>query len=196
MAPDKGKQYDVVIDGEFNEENMSKWVQDAQAAAADHPRVLVKFTSPGGEVYTLLKTVQALEDVKKNHPGAKLVCYGDVIVASAAIATFEAVCDERYVSPETLVLFHEVQGPIGGPTEAQAAEVVDQIHIVNIMLDQFIARRLGLSLEEYRVKVYGHNWWLSADGLVIAHGADAVVAREDLPAQKEPKKKKVAEDEK
>ncbi len=186
VAPDKGKQYDVLITDEFDDKMKEKVLADAQAAARDHDRVLVKVTSPGGEAFAMFQVIQGLEDLKKNHPGVKVVCYGDVLVASAAAITLEAVCDERYVSPEVLVLFHEAQGGFGGGNEATATDAVREVHVLNEMVDRLVSERLGMTLEDYRAKVYGRNWWLSSQELMAIHGADGLVARMDMPAEKEP----------
>lgn len=184
VAPDKGKQYDVLINDEFTEDLAKKVLADAEKAAKDHPRVLVKFMSPGGELWSMWQVIGGLEDLKKNHPGVKIVCYADVLLASAAAISFEAVCDERYLTAQTSVLFHEAQGGVGGGNEARAQEAVDAIHATDESLDSVVAARLGMSLADYRLKVYGRNWWLRGQALVDVHGADSLVDRMDTPAVK------------
>ncbi len=182
VAPDKGKKFDVLITSEFRPGSVARWETQAWKAGRDHKRVLVRITSPGGSGFAMLQFIQSMQDLKKT-TGARLVCYGDIIVASAAAITLEAVCDERYVTPSTLILFHEAQiDGLPAHNEAQAEDEMAILHRLNAIVDQYIANRIGMPMEEYRRHVYGRDWWLNAEELMAVHGADGIVDPMDQPS--------------
>jgi ATP-dependent protease ClpP protease subunit len=193
FAPDKGKVFDVLMDSQFSSGSVEDWTQQAWKAAKNHKRVLVRITSPGGSGFAMLKFLQSMADLKKQ-TGASLVCYADIMAASAAAITLEAACDERYaVGPATLILFHEVQiNGIDARNEAQGDDEMALIHRLNIMVDTLVSSRLGMPLEAYRAKVYGHDWWLSPEEALQIHAIDAVVDPMDAPSAPEPKAEKPA----
>jgi len=179
-GPDKGKKYDVDIQGDFDDTSTASWLK-ALKDHAEGGRILVRFSSPGGDALAMMAFIEHVQDLKKAHPTLRLACYGEVMVASAAAMSYEALCDERYEVEGTTWLFHGVQGGIGGGNEGQAAERVAMAHALNHQIAVWVAPKLGMTVEEYEAWVLGKDRFLDSDQALEAHAVDVQLPNAETP---------------
>ena len=102
-APQK---YDAQIDGPITEDGLSETLTQLKVAYdSGKPEAQLYINSPGGDAVAMLMFIGKVEDLKKY--GMKIHCTADGMIASAGSIIYEAICDQRDITPQTLVLFHE-----------------------------------------------------------------------------------------
>ncbi len=189
-APQK---YDAQIEGPITEESLSDTLTQLKVAYdANKSEALLYINSPGGDALAMLEFMGKAQDLRKY--GMKIHCTGDGIVASAASMIFEDICDIRDITPSALVLFHEAAGMIGGK-ETNMEDGLALIKALDRVVALKVAPRLHLTVEEYRARVKGRDWWMSGeDAYNVWHAADNLVQQKDTPTQLDPPGGKKTED--
>lgn len=174
------KAYDAILLGEVNAESTAKFVKDV-AAAADHPQVTVRITSPGGSAGSMLMMIQGIEDLKKQKH-FKLVCVADIMAASAAYITLETSCDTRLMTYRTILLAHGVQGSSSETNIATRADDLHESELLERMVSVAVAKRMGMTTEEYLQWIYGRNRWMGPEEAMQRHAIDGIIDPADAPA--------------
>lgn len=142
--------------------------------------VLFRLDSPGGSIFAGLEFIQHVEQAKKLRP-LRVSCVVDVMAASMAAVILESgVCDERLMTPRSIVLVH--RGSIGTRgTVEEILEDADILEALNQAMAMTVAARIGMPLEEYEARVAKHAWTLGPREALQFHFVDAVVDPSDLP---------------
>lgn len=142
--------------------------------------VLFRLDSPGGSIFAGLEFIQHVEEAKKTHP-LRVSCVVDTMAASMAAVILESgVCDERLMTPRSIILVH--RGSIGAQgTAEEVEESVDVLEALNEAMAMTIAARIGMPLEEYEARVAKHAWTMGPREALAFHFVDAVVSPGELP---------------
>jgi ATP-dependent Clp endopeptidase proteolytic subunit ClpP len=177
----------VRIVGEISESSASVFIQELYVVAAKSPTVTVFIDSPGGDVLAGIRMIDAVVGLKAVRPGVKLQCFAQT-AASMAFIFFQTACDRRVVSSFSLLMSHQASLGVRG----KAGEVESRLDLVRqllTILDNRVAARLGLSVEDYRAKIV-NDWWLvgskgldaqAADVLGVAACATELIASKTCP---------------
>lgn len=135
--------------------------------SAKYPIYLI-IDSPGGNLeagYTFIeyaKTVPNLQTVT-------------VFAASMASAIVQALPGQRHITDSGIMMFHRAYAQIAGQVEL--GELESRLAMVKsrvLRMEKLNAKRIGISLAEYKAKVNG-EWWLDSDDAIAAKTADSNV---------------------
>jgi ATP-dependent Clp protease protease subunit len=158
------KENTIVLRGEVTEESVAR----VAVSILEHPKkdVYLYITSPGGSVYAGMRLMNIIENSGKN-----VTCIADT-AASMAFAILQS-CQERYVLPQSIIMQHVAAYGLNGQ-EPNNYSMATFIREVTEKLDTQQAKRLGLSLEDFRKKTRD-DWWMIGDNAVKYKAADKVV---------------------
>lgn len=133
--------------------------------------------SPGGSVTTGLFTVSAMDLARAR--GRKINCVVPGLAASMAFHMLTH-CDERYVLPKTLLLWHPVRAGVRGsltPTEARL--LADDLERTEKSLIEDIFTQLGVSKQVFMYHYNAETLFLATQLDEIAPGFLTIV--DDVP---------------
>lgn len=160
----------VRLTDDFNSESVSRFIRDFLSQSGDH--VTVYIDSPGGRVMDGLRAVEAVQAAKAANPNLRVTC----LVGSAASMAFyflQLACDERFVSPTTILMHHQVSGGTSGQLRSMDTKISFVKRLVDVM-DAKTAARLGLTAQQLQEKI-AHDWWIVGEDAVQAQAADKIV---------------------
>lgn len=131
----------------------------------------IHMSSPGGDASALMR----LYDIIQCSP-CQFKFYGSGLIASAA-TWIMAVCDERYLYPNTRVLIHD--SPSGGhnyvPNKLTDMYIeVDEIRCIQSSLNKMFADNSRMPLEFWNEMVK-RDMWLSSEETIALGLADKIV---------------------
>lgn len=155
----------VTLRGEVSTESVSKVISEVLSSKSNE--VILFISSPGGSILDGLQMIQALRD-----SGKKLKCVATT-AASMAFIILQA-CDERLVSDSALLMQHVASYGIQG----DAPNNMSLVKFLNRMIkriDEWQAKRLGLTYQEFKRKTRS-DWWMLGQEAVDNKAADSVVA--------------------
>jgi len=133
--------------------------------------------SPGGSVTTGLFTVSAMDLARAR--GRKINCVVPGLAASMAFHMLTH-CNERYVLPKTLLLWHPVRAGVGGAlTPAQARLLAEDLERVEKSLIDDIFTQLGISKEVFMYHYNAETLFLATELDRVAPGFLTIV--DDIP---------------
>ena len=160
-------RYDASIVGEMNGESLGGTMTQLLTAPVDRP-VQLRIASPGGSAIATMVFIEMAKDLKHDR-GLHVVCTGSVMVASAAALLFESpVCDERVLEPATIIMFHAAYLTGGNGSHADTS----MLDSLNRALAFMVAKRLGMTPDQYLEWIKGQDRWLAADLAVQLGFAD------------------------
>jgi ATP-dependent protease ClpP protease subunit len=123
---------------------------------------VVLIQSPGGSVPASEKIITLLENEQRK--GIKLHC---VVLRAAHSAAFNILshCDARYATSGSQMLVHRIAiaGADERLTSVNLRKIADEIDAINLAIDQFNAKKMGLSLAEYVKKADAETIWPALD---------------------------------
>lgn len=153
----------VVLRGEINGVSTGKAL--LQVLQVKEPTVYLFLSSPGGSVIDGLNFITGLRG-----SGKKIVCLTD-FSASMSFVIFQA-CNERIVFDSSIIMQHVPSMSTQGqyPNFKSFVKLLDD---VTLQTDKAQARRLGISLEEFRRKTRDDLWLFGGDA-VKTKAADRV----------------------
>lgn len=161
----------VLIKGEVEEYNMQYAIEELNKFAAESKKpVYLILNSPGGSVldgFELVNTMEVLEQ-----KGIKTICAIETMAYSMA-AILAVYCQETYIHKFASIMHHEAAYGIRG----SQSRINVRVKFTNDYLDALstdIAKRLGMTPEDYRAKIHD-EWWLTADQAVKAGLADGIL---------------------
>jgi ATP-dependent Clp protease protease subunit len=150
--------------------SVSRFIKDFLSQSGDNITIYVD--SPGGSVMDGLRAIEAVRAAKAANPNLRVTC----VVGEAASMAFyflQAACDDRFVSPTTILMHHQVSGGTQGQLRTMDARISFVKRLVDI-LDGQIAGRLGLTVKELQEKL-AHDWWLVGEDAIKNKAADKIV---------------------
>jgi len=123
------------------------------------PIINIIIDSRGGDYYATIEFITKMEEIKKRN--VKFYCYS-IQASSSAFVIFQ-YCDNRYVSPTSLLFHHNATIKIPLETLEHFYEKYYEIVIVqHKKINRYIASKIGLSYKEYMKKI--RNDWIIKGG--------------------------------
>lgn len=175
---DSGK---VIIIGDIDDTLLAPVIKkfDERAAAGDK-EILFRINSFGGVIFSGLDFIQHIEDSKKKY-GIRTKCYVDTRAYSMGAVILEsAVCDERYMTKRSSLLFHQAStGAEGNPNDVK--EALDFLKILTKNLEEICAERMGMKLQDFHAKQALSAWILDWEEALAVKAIDGVVSASDIP---------------
>ena len=173
------KQPDVVVlrPGSFvrftdlvTGESVSRFIKEFLNQKSDN--ITIYLDSPGGSVGDGIRAIEAVRAAKAANPNLHVTCLvGDA--ASMAFYFLQLACDDRFLSPTSTLMQHQVSGGAQGklrPMDAQISFVKKLVEVI----DTQTAARLGLTLKELQEKV-SNDWYLVGEEAIKNKAADKIV---------------------
>lgn len=134
--------------------------------------VQIDIDSPGGEVWAGMAFVATMRAAERR--GVSTYCRVDGWAASMAAVILEN-CTVRVMTKRSAVLFHEPALTGGGGTEHDMQRDADALADMGHMLAIAASHRLNISLEEYKKRTHGRDWWLSAQESLAVGAVDTIL---------------------
>lgn len=126
--------------------------------------------SNGGSVTNGMQIVQTIQALQKT--GTKIICIGNVALSMGFVIL--QYCDNRYVMPSSILMQHQMSLGIEGSLK-NVNSYMDFINTMDIEIEQHQAKRLNLTLEDFKKKV-DHDWWMFGSSAVANNAADKLVS--------------------
>jgi ATP-dependent protease ClpP protease subunit len=161
----------VKIVGEIEDISASRFIQELYSVSAKSDEVVVYIDSPGGDILSGIRMIDAVNGLRVARSGLRIKCYAQN-AASMAFIFMQTSCDHRIVSSYSVLMSH--QASLGA--RGKAGEIETRIQFVRQilnLLDIRVAARLKLSVEEYR-KTIVNDWWLVGSNAITSKAADAL----------------------
>lgn len=107
--------------------------------------IVIFFNSPGGDVYSTLMIINAIQSVPNKTVGIVLGCAG-----SGAFYAFQA-CEHRFMMKHSMLFWHEmIQVDMSPTTDANVAKKKYNDYIkLNEHILKFFKKRINISKEDY-----------------------------------------------
>lgn len=159
----------VRLVGEVNDVSASQFIQELYTVSAKKTDVTVYIDSPGGDVLSGMRMVDAVAGLRNVRLGLRVTCYVQS-AASMAFIFLQTSCDKRIVSSYSILMSHQASLGVRG----KAGEVESRLELVRqilTILDRRVAARLGMPLGVYRQTIV-NDWWLVGQAALEAKAAD------------------------
>jgi hypothetical protein len=105
------------------------------------------------------------------------------MAASAAAILLESpVCDTRWATSATVILFHGVRSGAQGKT-GDIADNLKLLRDLDLAMATIVGPRLGLTPAEYLARIDRRDWWMGADEALAQHALDGVIPMTAVSAQ-------------
>lgn len=116
----------------------------------------ILINSPGGNVLIGTSIIDAMSVAKSR--GVHFRCISGVMAASMAFVIL-AHCTERYVLPNTKLLFHPVSIGGGGGRLQEMLIALEQIKITEMEVMRFINSKMKLPWEKFHMHYFAETMW-------------------------------------
>lgn len=161
----------VGIVGEIEDASASRFINDLYVVSAKSQEVTIYIDSPGGDVLSGMRMIDAVQGLRAVRPGLRLKCYAQT-AASMAFVFLQTACDQRVISSFSVLMSH--QASLGA--RGKAGEIETRLQLVRQILDLLDARvaaRLGMSVAVYRQTIV-NDWWLVGNSALNSKAADTL----------------------
>jgi ATP-dependent Clp protease protease subunit len=161
----------VGLVGEIDDTVVSRFIQELYVTSVKNNEVTIYIDSPGGDVLSGMRMIDAVDGLRNVRPNLRLKCYAQN-AASMAFIFLQTSCDQRVVSSFSVLMSH--QASLGA--RGKAGEIETRMLLVRQilnLLDIRVAARLKLSLENYR-NIIVNDWWLVGGSAINSKAADAL----------------------
>lgn len=169
----------VTFRGEVNYESVTaaqlKLAEQVAIRGNKSYTIYLVIDSPGGDIDAGEDLIQFAKRIKN------LETVG-LFAASMGSAIIEALPGKRYATESSVYMFHRAKGQFRGQFEngeVEARLALSKLIVRNMEVRN--AKRLGISIEEYKSKVINELWALG-DGLVKQGMADEIIDLDCSPA--------------
>lgn len=155
----------VVLRGVVTDNSISKVIR--QINESTEPELYLFLSSPGGSIMAGNQLVYLLQTTDK-----KITCVAN-IAASMAFVILQA-CERRVVLPHATVMQHVASYGLRG----EAPNNLSRVRFLHRMIDEmdrWQARRIGMSLREFKARTRS-DWWLFGRESIRANVADSTGA--------------------
>lgn len=126
-------------------------------AKSSREPIYVFINSPGGSVRAGDVFIDAMTVVKSR--GIEIKCVTSIYAASMAFSIL-VNCTDRYVLPNTRLLFHPVRaGLMGSYTGIEMAEIGAELNEMDTTLQDLLVSKTGIDREVMKKAYYAEKWW-------------------------------------
>lgn len=139
--------------------------------AIDAPTLLVRLSSPGGEVFEALAILNSL----RQHPATVRVVVEGLAASAASVIAMAG--DTIEVAPGAMMMIHDAMGVAVG-NAAEVRSLADLLEKTSANIADIYAERAGGTAEEWRTAMLAETWY-NADEAVAAGLADSVLNASD-----------------
>lgn len=146
---------------QVNEESATHLIHLLESAQVK--TIYIYINSPGGSLLSGFKIINAIRN-----SGKHVVCIADY-AASMAFSIFQS-CNERYVVEGAIIMQHQASMQVDGKLSEIEGELAF-VHKLAKKLNEWDARRIGLSLKDFQDKIE-HDWWMFDSEAVEQRAAD------------------------
>lgn len=130
--------------------------------------IYVVLDSPGG----IIETGEDFIQFAKRVPNVETI---SIFAASMAAAITEAMPGKRYALDSSILMFHRAKGGFKGQFETGEVEAELALSkAIALRMEKRNAKRLGISLEEYKAKVV-NEYWLYGEAAIEGKAVDEIV---------------------
>ena len=136
--------------------------------AHSNKEIYILINSPGGSVFDGALIVSAIQ---ASPVPVKTVC---LQLCASMASIIHSYGTERYMLDRSILMFHDAAGGLQG-TVPQMLTRLNFINRYTSKMDANIARRAGLSVEEFLNRIKA-ELWLDAEDSVAQHFADGIVS--------------------
>jgi ATP-dependent Clp protease protease subunit len=157
----------IVLKGPINSAMLSNLIHNSGNIKSED--VVIYLSSPGGSVLSgnhFIEFIRALE-----HKGNKISCIADTAMSMAFVILQS--CPTRYVLDSSIIMQHQMSLGLKGPLEHIKSRL-EMINDLDEQLDRMQAKRLGLTVDEFRKKTVS-DWWLYGPSIILNNAADEIV---------------------
>lgn len=158
----------VEITGEIGHNGLEIAAEIATKSTTSNKPIYLYLNSPGGSV---LDGAMVLSAIEASRVPVYTVC--SQLCASMAAIIFE-YGTKRYMVDRSFVMFHPASGGASGELDKVVSRITSIQHYIGKM-EAYIAKRTGLTFEEYKSKA-GVEMWIDAEDAVNNGFADGLVA--------------------
>ena len=136
------------------------------------PIVNIIINSHGGDYFATIEFISKMEEIKKRN--VKFNCYS-LEASSSAFVIFQ-YCDNRYVTPTSLLFHHNATIKIPLDTlEYFYENYYEMVIVQHRKINKYIASKVGLSYKEYMKKIR-NDWKIKGGKNIMANKlADEIV---------------------
>ena len=117
-----------------------------------------------------MQIIQSMQALQKT--GVNITCIANVALSMGYVIL--QYCDNRYVMPSSVLMQHQMSLGIDGPLK-NINSYMSFINSMDTEIETFQAKRLNLTLEEFKQKV-DHDWWMLGSSAVTNGSADKLVS--------------------
>lgn len=166
------KQNMVLIRTEISNESVNKAMKDLYRINKERKDVktpiYLVLDSPGGSIFAGLAFIRFAKHIKNLHTIT-------INAASMAHAIVQALPGKRYILEDGILMAHRAKGGFRGQFEN--GEVESRLKIVKEvvrLMERKNAKRIGISLKDYKLKVI-NEWWSLGKIAIEENVADELV---------------------
>ncbi len=161
----------IIIRGTVGWTSVAKWSAKLAIAALkrkNNAPIYLVIDSGGGGITSGLSFITFAKQFKNIHTVT-------LWAASMAAAIVEGLPGKRYVAEGGQFMFHRATATCSGQVErGELEECVRSVKRIVIRMEKSNARRIGISLKEYKKKVL-NEWWVDSDESITFGVADKIV---------------------
>lgn len=160
----------VSFSAEITEPSAGDFMKDFDIALSRHPKqIIVELNSIGGLITEGVEMSKVIE-----RSPVPVTCIVDGEADSMAVYILES-CKYRYITRRSLMMAHEplIGEPTGG-NEWHFMNYVEGLRRQNLAMATHIAGRVGMSTDDYMLKIHNREWWMSADEALANKFVDGI----------------------
>lgn len=167
----------IILDRAIDAESTAAILQKVLASDRTHETIYID--SPGGSVMSGVHLIQTLKDTGKHF--TCVVHYA----GSMAFVLVQSLCHTRLIRQNGVLMQHQATYGIEPMPDEQVTNYIKLLKSILLELDTVQAKRLEISLDEYKAKIRT-DWWLYGVEAIENKAADAttdVTCSRDLTKQ-------------
>jgi ATP-dependent protease ClpP protease subunit len=164
------------IHDEIAKEDVERYASTVSIAVAEEaPRVVVVLDSIGGATQ-LAHEIVKLIDAARDDQNIKTDCVVDGRGWSSAFYILQA-CDRRYMTKRSTLMAHNPQffNEVITLSSLRDGSAQAQLEAVSRAFAEHNGARLKMSMEEYRHRIDGRQWWLAWSEALKVGAVDKIV---------------------
>ncbi len=173
--------YENTVDlGDIDEENLLRaGIRLTQLIQGGERFVTIRIDSFGGSIFQGMRWGRQMEDLKKAY-GVEVTCIVDGSAYSMGAVLLESpLCDRRLATLRSTILFHNGSSGARGTVE-DMKQALDFLEALNEMMAWFVSNRLGVTVQDYRFRIDGHDWAMAAPEALTANVIDGFASPSDI----------------
>ncbi len=166
--------------GDVQEDEMeAAKVAFVKLAGAGAKEITLRIDSHGGSIFLGSRWIRALEDVKKSKD-IRVTCIVDGAAYSMAAVILESpLCDHRYATARSTILFHNGSAGVRGTAE-ELKSAGEFLEALNVAMAMVVSDRIGVPLEVYRARVAHADWVMAGPEALLSNVIDHLVSSSDI----------------